>query len=80
LSLLDSITGGIAPYAGTNPDPNFKNSVYLSSSFLHKVTKMPIIPGATKLRFIITPLSSETFNILDAYLDPFPEITRPLAP
>lgn len=50
------------------------NSVYLSSVFLHKVVTLtwPVTSSAYKVRFSIAPLSSDTFDILDAYLNPFP--------
>ena len=54
------------------------DSVYLTSAFIHKVTAIPVQPGAVKIRFIITPLSPQTFDIIDSWLNRFPAMSGPL--
>ncbi len=69
----DSVQGTVSQYNGTVQSQEFKDSVYLSSALIYKITKIPIAKGAQRMRFYVTPLTSETFDILDTWLNPFPE-------
>ncbi len=71
----DSIKS-IVPYnSGT---PNQAGSSYSSMFFLHSIVAVPLPAGTDRMRFAITPLTSETFDILDAVFNLFPAV-RPLS-
>jgi hypothetical protein len=57
-----------APLLEPNDDPE---SVYLSSVFISKLVSIPIQSGATKVRFYITPITPQTFDILGAWFGPW---------
>jgi hypothetical protein len=68
----DSVQGTVTEDNSTGIN-NEINSVYLSSAFIANLTTIPVVTGATKVRFYITPLtSSVTFEILDSWLNRFP--------
>lgn len=54
------------------------DSAYLSTAFISKTATMPVMPTATRVRFFITPLTGQAFDILDSYLNPFPTISTNL--
>ena len=72
----DSLQGTLSPYNGTLAATNkeFTDSVYLSSGFLHKLTTIPVLSVATRIRYYITPLTSQSFDILQTWLNPFPTL------
>ncbi len=54
--------------------PDQDGSVYLSSRWFHRTTIVTAdaLSNVTTLRFAITPLSSDTLNVLDAWFNVFP--------
>lgn len=56
---------------GSTPSAAEAASVFLASAFAHQVVTMPIQSGATKVRFFFSPLTPQTFDILEAWLAPW---------
>ncbi len=50
------------------------SSVYLSTAFIHKTTVIPVYANAARMRFYITPLTPQTFDIVDTWLNRFPAL------
>ena len=73
----DYIQGNVALDNGDGRDNEYA-SFYLSSAFIHKTAVIPVISGATRLRFYITPLTPQTFDILDTWLNRFPAVNGAL--
>ena len=73
----DYVRGTVNPTNGYNSPPE-DFSVYHTSAFIHKVTVIPAREGAVKIRFYFTPLTGETFDILDSWLNRFPALRGPL--
>ncbi len=48
------------------------DSVYLSSSFVYGALTIAPQPGAAKIRFLISPQTPQSFDILDAWLGAWP--------
>ena len=72
----DHIEDEVSEYNGTASGSFFTDSPYLSAKFIHKTVVIPAQPGATKLRYIITPMTSNTFHIVHAWLSPFPATSK----
>lgn len=49
--------------------------MYRTAKFVGDVEKITILPGTTMLRFVMTPLTSETFEVLNAWFAPWPKAT-----
>lgn len=60
---------------GKNTPADVKSSVYRTSKFVSQVVKLDILPGTTKIRYAFSPLTSHTFEIVDAWLAPWPKAT-----
>lgn len=70
----DSFQDTVVKDNGPDQDPDQPNSVYLSSKFISKTVQIPIISGATVMRYYFTPLTSAvTFDILDGWIAPWPQ-------
>ncbi len=57
---------------------NISGSVYASSVFVHKLTAIPQKPGAATVRFSFAPLTPQNFDVLNAWLAPWPSPTQSL--
>jgi plastocyanin len=60
---------------GNNTPADVKSSVYRTSKFVYGLEKMDIKPGTTKVRFVFSPLTAHTFEIVNAWLAPWPKAT-----
>ncbi|RJQ34964.1 hypothetical protein C4568_01805 [Candidatus Parcubacteria bacterium] len=74
----DYVERVVDSYNGTVDAQEFKESVYLSSAYVYKTTVIPIHPGAQRIRYYITPVTPQTFHIVDTWLNPFPALTKQL--
>ena len=54
------------------------DSVYRSSAFVGNRVTLPSLTGASFLRFLILPLSPHTFDVVDAFVNPYPTLTQGL--
>ncbi|HUO56126.1 MAG TPA: hypothetical protein VMU27_01685, partial [Candidatus Paceibacterota bacterium] len=61
----------------SSTDPRQPHSVYLSSGFIYKIVQIPVLSGATKIRFAFSPLTPQGFQILDAWFAPQPATAAP---
>lgn len=68
----DVVQGIVVPDNGDGR-PGEAESIYRSVQFVHKTAKFPSISGASFVRFLILPTSYHTFDIVDAWLNRFPE-------
>ncbi|HYU14385.1 MAG TPA: hypothetical protein VEK82_17550 [Stellaceae bacterium] len=71
----DTALGTVTSDNGTAPSTGEADSVYLSTSFIHNAAV--INPQAKTIRFLISPQTSQTFDVLDAWLGPWPAPTGP---
>jgi hypothetical protein len=53
-------------------------SVYLSTASVYTTTTINLVPSAAKVRFLISPQTPQTFDVLDAWLAPWPVPPNPL--
>ncbi|MGO9006967.1 MAG: hypothetical protein ACLQIQ_13885 [Beijerinckiaceae bacterium] len=74
----DSVQGTVSPDNRAGKQAVAEDSVYLTAAFIHKLTTIPVKPGATRIRFYITPITSQTFDIVDAWLNRFPAMNGSL--
>jgi hypothetical protein len=58
--------------------PGEAASVYRSSAFVGNQVTLPSMAGAAWVRFLILPLSPNTFDVVDAFVDPYPTLQRGL--
>ena len=69
----DSVQGTVTTENGPAQSADQLGSVYLTSGFISKTVQIPILPDAGVIRYYFTPLTSNiTFDILDAWLAPWP--------
>jgi hypothetical protein len=69
----DSFDEVVETYNGSHPTVKREaESVLQSARFLHKATKISIDHRATMVRFAIQLLTSQTFQITDAWLNRWP--------
>jgi hypothetical protein len=66
----DTVLATVTPDNGTAPSTGEAASVYLSTSFISSITV--INPQAAAIRFLISPQTAQTFDVLDAWLAPWP--------
>ena len=64
----DTAVGSVLPDNGTSPSTGEASSVYLSSAFVNKTTTMTRNTNTATIRFLISPQTPQTFDILDAWL------------
>jgi hypothetical protein len=68
-----TVEGEVASDNGTPPTPAGEaESVHLSSAFVYKTVKINLNPNTVKIRFFFTPLTPQTFDILEAWFAPWP--------
>jgi hypothetical protein len=60
---------------GGSTDPEVLGSVYRTSKFVSDVQKFDVPAGTAKVRFIFSPLTAHTFEIVNAWLAPWPKPT-----
>lgn len=65
---------------GPDQNPDQPKSVYLSSKFVGKTVTIPILSGAVKIRFLMLPINSPTFDILTSWLAPYPVASYTVTP
>ena len=63
---------------GPDQQADQSQSVYLSSKFVGKTVTIPVLPGAAKMRFLLIPVTANTFDVLDAWLAPWPVASQNL--
>lgn len=66
-----------------NGDPAWKESasVVRSSAFVHKIATLPAMPpDAAFVRFLILPVTPQTFDVVDAFVNRFPAVTGKVVP
>jgi len=68
----DSTMATVTTDNGNAPSPGEAESVYLSTSFVNKTTRITLFPQTAKIRFLISPLTPQTFDVLDAWFAPWP--------
>lgn len=66
----DTAVGTVSSDNGTSPSIGEADSVYLSTTFIQGTTV--INPQAATVRFLISPQTAQTFDVLDAWLAPWP--------
>lgn len=52
------------------------SSVYLSSGFVANIVTIKFRPNTSKIRFLVAPQSPQAFDVLDAWLAPWPASRR----
>ena len=57
---------------GPDQQADQSQSVFLSSKFVFHVVQVPVLPGAIKIRFLMIPITAHTFDVLNAWLAPWP--------
>lgn len=69
-----SATATLLPDNGTpgQQSSGESSSVYLSSSFVYGTLRIAPAANATKIRFLISPQTPQEFDVLDAWLAPWP--------
>lgn len=78
----DSTAATVASDNGTSGQESQEEaqSVYLSSAFVCETTTITLDPNAATIRFLIAPQTPQlTFDVLDAWLAPYPAPTAPWA-
>lgn len=60
--------------------PGEAASVYRSSAFVGNRATLPSLAGASFVRFLILPISPGTFDVVDAFVNPYPKLERGLHP
>ncbi|MGE3758595.1 MAG: immunoglobulin domain-containing protein [Pseudobdellovibrionaceae bacterium] len=73
--IWQDVTGGTVVPDNGDGRPGEAETVYRSVKFVHKTATLPSVTGAAYVRFLILPTTPETFDILDATLNRFPEMT-----
>ena len=74
----DSFQDTVLADNGPDQDPNQPNSAYLSSKFISKTVRIPVVAGAATMRYYFTPLTSGvSYDILEGWLAPWPAASTP---
>jgi hypothetical protein len=68
----DTIVDSVLPDNGTSPSPGEASSVYLSARFVYKTTTITRSMNTATMRFLISPQTPQTFDILEAWLSAWP--------
>lgn len=67
----DNVIRTIGNDEGNWQDASERASPFLSSAFVYKRVAMPIQPGAARVRFFFSPLTPQTFEVVEAWLAPW---------
>lgn len=64
---------------GPDQQTDQPQSAYLSTKFISKTVSIPILPGATKIRYLLIPVTPNTFDVLTSWFAPWPVATQNLS-